>query len=343
MKEIKTFIIVDIIIFIIKVLGGILCHSYTFIISGLYDLLLAIISMLVLKKSYSKAKGILTSIIGFIFIISSLSIVFFSIVKPGSRTSLFILIFIILSIICRYLINCYYTNLNYQKVEGFLSFGNINSNFDFIQYGIIILSLILMKISKYVSILKYSDIIFTILIATFIIVKSFKIISNSFNYSRDKELEEISPAFLEEIEKRKEVNKLQKVEVINYSGIRYCKCKIVLNNGISMIDINSFILTLQDYLLKISDVVEIEKENKKVEKVKKPKVKSKKIEAINNKRNKKNNQSNNKNNSKKNNTKNNKNNNKNKGGYNKNARNSGSGNSKKNTQKKNNRKKNKKR
>ena len=54
------------------------------------------------------------------------------------------------------------------------------------------------------------------------------------------------------------VSKVERLSLVNYGGIRYFKCNVVLSEGITMIDINSFVIMLQDYLLKVADVAKID-------------------------------------------------------------------------------------
>jgi len=257
MKGLKTFIIADVIIFLIKVLGGLLCNSYTMIASSLYDLGLIIVTLVTLKiNKNNKLKGILSSFLGFVMILLGIGIIFISNVIECEKTSFFIILFVIISLIVRYIVSCFYTNISYQRKEGLLTLGTIKSNIDFISYGVIFGALILSKLSKWIDIFKYADRLGTALLALLVIFKGIKIIINSFKYLEDKE-EEIKEEFIQEITARKEIKKLEKLNLISYGGIRKVNCNLVLNDGISMVDINTFVVTLQDYLLKIADVVKI--------------------------------------------------------------------------------------
>jgi divalent metal cation (Fe/Co/Zn/Cd) transporter len=279
MKKIKNFIIFDFIVLLLKVVGGIVTHSYTFLASGILDVVLIISYLVICKKDNNKIKGILTSIYGLLIILSGLSIIFVGFITEIKRTSLFLIIFIILTLICRYLITCFYTNSSYQKKKGLLTHSYMISNYDFYSYGVIIVAMVLMKVSKWVDVLKYADRIGTILIAALIIIKGFKIIKNSFNYMEDLE-EIIEKEYLLEIGKREEVKYVSRVDVFATGGLRAVECDITLRDGISLIDVNTFVVNLQDYLLKLGDVVTINLvEAKKMRK--KPKVRSKKQDARN--------------------------------------------------------------
>lgn len=281
MKKIKNFLIAELVILLVKVLGGLLTHSFTMIASGVYELVLIIISLIASKISENKKyKGILSSLLGFIFIALGLGIIFISFLSKIKRTSIWIILFILIVIITRYVVSCFNINFTYQKKKGLLNFANINSSVDFYNYAVIIGALILSKISKWVGILKYADRVGTILIAGLVIIKGLKIIIHSFSYLEDKN-KVMNESYKEEILKRKEVKNISKLEVSSYGGLNKAILDFELNDGISLVDANTFAITLQDYLLKIADIVEINLVEKKVQVVKKAKVRSKKQDARN--------------------------------------------------------------
>ncbi len=302
MKEIRNFIIFEFIVILIKAIGGLVTNSYTMIASSIYDLTLIIIMiMMTTKKENTKCKGIISSLIGFIFISLGIAITFLSVTNNHQKMSLWVILFVFISVIFRYLVNCIYTNNSYQRKKGLLSISLINSNIDFYNYGVILGTLIIFKIGHWVPILRYADIVGTILIAILPIFKGLKIIKNSFRYLEDNE--DIIEDKVKEIEDRSEVKKVNKIVYTYYGGIRKSTCELVLNDNINMIDLNSFVVTLQDFLLKEAEVVRIDLIEARKTIKKKPKVRSLKQDA----------------------------------------RNSRSGNSKTNTKKKNTKKKNKKR
>ena len=148
--------------------------------------------------------------------------------------------------------------------------------------------------------MKYADRVGVVLIVLLVIYKAFRIIKNSFGYLEGEELKKVVE---DEITSREEVKKIERILVNSFGGVRHITIDILLNERISMVDINTFVITLQDYLLKFGDVVDINMINGVEKKKSKPRVRSLKQDA----------------------------------------RNSGSGNSKTNTKKKNTKKKNKKR
>lgn len=280
MKQVRTFLIADVILLLVKVLGGVLTHSYTMIASGVYDVALIIVTLLTIHvKENNKIKGIISSFVGFIFVILGIGTIFLSFLTGYHKQSFFILLFILLSLICRYAVSCFYTNVSYQKKKGLLTLGSVPSNVDFISYGIILGAFILNKLSKWFAICKYADHLGVILLSLFVIIKGVKVIINSIQYLEDKE-KPLSDAFKEEITKRDEVKKLERLELLSFGGIKKVNCHLLLKDGISMVDVNTFVVTLQDYLLKIADVVKITLIDGKPAKVK-TKVRSLKQDARN--------------------------------------------------------------
>ncbi len=281
MKDIKTFIIVDIIIFILKVVGGLLSHSYTMMASGIFDLLLIIFTFIAIKgNTESKKLSVFTIIIGVLSILSAGGLIALAILNDIKKTSLWVLLFLIITLVMRYIVSCFYTNISYQKKKGLLSYGNILSNIDFYNYGIIILALILMKVSKWVKIFKYADIVGVVLIAVLLIIKGIKLIKNSIVKLKGVNVK-INDDVLKEIKNRTEVKSLGKLEVHYYGGVRVAKCDVLLKENIGMVDVNSFVITLQDYLLKIADAVRIFMIDREPNTSRRAKVRSKKADARN--------------------------------------------------------------
>ena len=277
----KNFIIVDLVILIIKVISGLLCHSYSMLASAVLELLLLIATLFIyIFNDKFKGLGVINSLVSFLCMVGTSLIIFVAAINDIKITSLWILLFLTIIMIIRYITTCFYTNMSYQKRKGLLLVGSLSSTVDFVIYGIIILAMILMKISRWVSVLKYADIAGAVLISLYVFYKGIKIIKNSFASLENKEIV-INEKCIDEIAKRKEVKSVEALTLINFNGIRYVKCDLLLNDGVSMVDVNSFVITLQDYLLKFAEVVRVNLIEKKVFKPKHAKVRSKKQDARN--------------------------------------------------------------
>ena len=82
--EVKKVNRVLFIVVLLKILGGLLTHSYTMISSCVLDLLLIIISKIaMIKGEDSKGKRVVTFLIGLIMILSAIILVILSIVYYG--------------------------------------------------------------------------------------------------------------------------------------------------------------------------------------------------------------------------------------------------------------------
>ena len=278
MKDLKQFIIVEIVLILIKAVAGFLCHSYTFLASSFYEFFLLFISIVTLKdRKNKKYKSIISSFTSFLFFMGSLSIVFISFIDNIQYPSWFLILFLLLCLLVRYTVCCFTTNINYTKKKGILTFSGITSTMDFFLYGIMLCSLILSKLSSHISILRYADRVGVCLIFILLFIRIFSIIRRSFTRLHEEDYI-LDASILKEVEKSKEVDKLHSVHVSEMGGIRFIKVHLLLKNSLAIMDLNSFIITLQDYLLKYGDVVGIYLLDK--EKMKK-KVRSKKEDARN--------------------------------------------------------------
>ena len=257
MSKIKKFIIADFIVFIVKILGAYICKSYTLLTSSIYDLSLILISLFCARNiKNTKCKAIISSLFGLFLILISVGLVFASVITKILKPSFWIFIFIIIAIIVRYVVTALSVNNNYTRGEGLLTYSNLNSNVDFFNYVVIIVSLILCKVSKWVNILKYADRLGTIIIATLIFIKGIKIIVNSFSYVEGK-VDELDEKYLSVIEDRSEIKKVTSIVYNNYGGIRYIRLNVNLKDNINMVDVNTFMITLKDYLLKKAEIASV--------------------------------------------------------------------------------------
>jgi hypothetical protein len=265
MKDIKGIFIGNVIILLISVLGAIFLKSNILVASSLFQLVVVIKLLISAKKKESKVFSILTSAIGLLEVIASLYVIYFTYLGYYSKESFLLILVVLLNIIIRYAVLTFYTTSAYQKRLGLISISYLNSNMDFIINGIIIATLVLTKCSKFLNFLSYGDLIGVGAISLVTIYYGLKLIVNSFN---QKELE-VSESFIEEIDKRQEVKKIDSISVFKIGGVRKLYLNVQLTDGMSLVNTSSFLVTLNDYLLKISDVglVNMTNGKKRAEKV----------------------------------------------------------------------------
>ena len=252
MKQISKYLISSIIILILKVVGGIFLHSYTLLASSIFEVFLIINSILTISKDNNTLKKIISIIYSFIFIASLVFLNYISITTDNLTPSLLIILILIVSLIIRYIILVLGTNKTLQKRNGILSFANVSSNQDFLIFIIVLVSIILCKIGKWVNILTYSDKIGCGLISMLLTIKLIKILINNF-----KEPSNFIDEYTKEINSRKEISNLSNLKLTSFGGIRKLSVTITPKDNISLVDITSFILNLDDYLLKKANVIEV--------------------------------------------------------------------------------------
>ena len=276
--EVRNYLIASIITLILKVVFGVVLDSKTLLASSLIEILFIVINIFCGTKENNKFKGVIVSFVSMLLIALSIGVVFYSVVGNVLKPSWWVLLILFIVLFVKYVVTCLVTISAYTNRRGKLVLGNLNSNIDFTVYGIVLGSVILCKCSKFLSILKYGDILGTILISLIIIYFAIKFIVNSIRYMEDKEInKEVDES---EIISANEVKKVNAVKVYNYGGLRRLEVSVVLKDKISMPDICSFALSLQDYLLKFADFVLV-KVNNEEKVVKKQHVRSKKEDARN--------------------------------------------------------------
>ena len=185
--EVKKVNRVLFIVILLKVLGGLLTKSYTMLTSSLLDLLLIIVSKIaMIKREDTKGRRVISTMLGLVMILSGIIMIVFSIKYPFGKVSAWIILFAIVTMIVKYMANCYYTNVNYRRKVGMLSYGNINSSLDFIVFAMFIVVMIISKCSRWLEILKYADVVGTILVAGYIGYRGLLVVVHSIK-KRDEE------------------------------------------------------------------------------------------------------------------------------------------------------------
>ena len=277
--EVKKYLISSLIILAIKVLFGFLLKSNTLLASGIIEVIFIVYNLLgCIKKDNKKYKGLLTSLIGLLFLILCVGVVFYSIVGGLKNPSWLLILICLVILFVRYTVTCFGIINTYNKRKGTLLVGNVNSSLEFIVLGIILGSLIITKVGYFVNVLRYGDVLGTIIMSLISAYYALRLIVNSIKYMGDKEINKVIDE--NEISKQKEVKKVQSIKVNNFGGLRRVDVSLILNDGINITDISTFGMSLQDYVLKHSDiaVVELYDQYKVVNKVH---VRSKKEDARN--------------------------------------------------------------
>ena len=249
MKQIKKYIITNFIILILKVIGGLFLHSNTLLASSIIELVLIINSILTISKENKIYKNVISILYALSIIIGLVFLNYYSITNENNNPSLLIIIILIVCLFTRYVVAVLGINKTNQKKNGILAFSNISSNQEFIIFLITLISIIINKIGKWIDILHYADKVGCLIISVLLLVKTIKIISNTFIKPK-----EFITEYTNEITSHKEIKDIKDFKLSSFGGIRKISINIIPKDNISMIDFSSFIVNLEDYLLKKADV-----------------------------------------------------------------------------------------
>ena len=249
MKQIKKYIITNFIILILKVIGGLFLHSNTLLASSIIELVLIINSILTISKENKIYKNVISILYALSIIIGLVFLNYYSITNENNNPSLLIIIILIVCLFTRYVVAVLGINKTNQKKNGIIAFSNISSNQEFIIFLITLISIIINKIGKWIDILHYADKVGCLIISVLLLVKTIKIISNTFIKPK-----EFITEYTNEITSHKEIKDIKDFKLSSFGGIRKISINIIPKDNISMIDFSSFIVNLEDYLLKKADV-----------------------------------------------------------------------------------------
>ena len=249
MKQIKKYIITNFIILILKVIGGLFLHSNTLLASSIIELVLIINSILTISKENKIYKNVISILYALSIIIGLVFLNYYSIINENNNPSLLIIIILIVCLFARYVVSVLGINKTNQKKNGIIAFSNISSNQEFIIFLITLISIIINKIGKWIDILHYADKVGCLIISVLLLVKTIKIISNTFIKPK-----EFITEYTNEITSHKEIKNIKDFKLSSFGGIRKISINIIPKDNISMIDFSSFIVNLEDYLLKKADV-----------------------------------------------------------------------------------------
>ena len=249
MKQIQKYIITNFIILILKVIGGLFLHSNTLLASSIIELVLIINSILTISKENKIYKNVISILYALSIIIGLVFLNYYSITNENNNPSLLIIVILVVCLFARYVVSVLGINKTNQKKNGIIAFSNISSNQEFIIFLITLISIIINKIGKWIDILHYADKVGCLIISILLLVKAIKIISNIFIKPK-----EFITEYTNEITSHKEIKNIKDFKLSSFGGIRKISINIIPKDNISMIDLSSFIVNLEDYLLKKADV-----------------------------------------------------------------------------------------
>lgn len=258
-KDFNSYLVMEMIIIALKVLAGLFGHSLALLVTILFDIVVIITSYLAFnsKEETTRGKMVFTAFYGFIICMLAILSVFITFKVKVMKPSLLILIFLLLCLVLNYVVTVYKSNSSYLKKEGILGGSNKNSSLNIIMYIVVLASIIISKWGKLWNYLKYADRVGVIVIAGFIAYYGLRILVRSFKFLEETEEEKLTKNITEEVNKCNEVKNITKISILRNGGIRKIDIDLKLQPQIKLTDLITFVVTLEDYLLKYSDLVSV--------------------------------------------------------------------------------------
>ncbi len=247
----KSFI-TNIFLSFVKIIMGILGHSYAMIADGFNSLsdlstdIIAIMGNIISNKKSNKAHpygygqveyltnifiGLMIIIMGVLLIINALSFKY-------TKTEDIIMYVCIITIVIKVWIANYLMEkgkiLNNSIIisSGYESLTNVLSSF------VVLISIVLSKFTSYSSIFKYSDLIGTILVSLIIIYTGINIFidNTSSILGKNEDDKEYINRIKKIILKDKRVKKIDKLNVIKYGSYYQVELTVIVSNKLKLVD-----------------------------------------------------------------------------------------------------------
>ena len=258
-KDYTTYLVMDFIIIGLKILAGVFGHSLTLLATILFDLVVIVTSFLAFKSKEETTRGRMvgTAFYSFIVCLASMCYVYVTFKMKLMKPSLLITIFLLLCLVLNYVITVYKSNMSYNKKEGLLGGSNKNSSVNIIMYIVVLASVIISKWGSLWKALEYSDRVGALIICIFIIYYALRILVRSFKFLEQEKEEKITGDITEEVNKCSEVKNITKINILSNGGIRKIDIDLKLQPSIKTTDLITFVVTLEDFLLKYCDFASV--------------------------------------------------------------------------------------
>lgn len=261
---IKSFI-TNIFLSIIKILLGILGHSYAMMADGFNSLsdlstdIIAIMGNIISNKKsddnhpygYGKAEYLTNIIIGIMIILMGILLIVNAFNFKYTKVEDIIMYICIITIVVKVWIANYLIDngrvLNNSIVisSGYESLMNVLSSF------LVLISIVLSKLSNYSKVFEYSDFVGTILVSLIIIYTGFNIFidNTSLILGRSEDDEEYINRIKKIILKDNRVKEIDKLNVIKYGSYYQVELTVLVSNKLKLIDSYKIQMDLRKRLL----------------------------------------------------------------------------------------------
>ena len=223
-------VIVNAILSILKVVFGIVFKCGSLIADGIHsfsDLTTDFISIVGSKLSnkpadkehpfgHGKIEYITSIIIGVIILLLGFSLIVESYNNEKIIPNIIVIIVSIFTIISKYVLSIFVYNRGIKYKNNILIASGSESKTDVVSSIIVLISIILMQFSNNISILKYSDLLATIIIAIFIIKTGYDVLKDNLSMILEKQV--LDEEYIENIRniilKEKEIIKIRNLYIL---------------------------------------------------------------------------------------------------------------------------------
>lgn len=223
-------VIVNAILSILKVVFGIVFKCGSLIADGIHsfsDLTTDFISIVGSKLSnkpadkehpfgHGKIEYITSIVIGVIILLLGFSLIVESYNNEKIIPNIIVIIVSIFTIISKYILSIFVYNRGIKYKNNILIASGSESKTDVVSSVIVLISIILMQFSNNISILKYSDLLATIIIAIFIIKTGYDVLKDNLSMILEKQV--LDEEYIENIRniilKEKEIIKIRNLYIL---------------------------------------------------------------------------------------------------------------------------------
>lgn len=273
-KITKTLIIssiTNIILSLFKVIFGFFGKCNSLIADGVHslsDLLTDFIAIVGNKMSmkpaddkhpfgHGKIEYLTSLIIGIIIIILGFSLIYNAFNKEIVIPNLTILIVSVVTIISKYIVSNYIYRKGKKYNNAILLASSKESKMDVLTSIFVLISIILMQFSKTLEMIKYTDIITTIIIAIFIIRTGYLVIKENISTILDEQVQDEN--YLNSINnlilQLKEIDKIESLYVLKYGHYYKLIGNIIMEEGITLNKAHEVIDDLEIKLKEFDDKI----------------------------------------------------------------------------------------
>lgn len=263
-KVMKTSMITNVSLAVLKICTGFIFKSGALISDGIHsfsDLMTDIFAIIGNKLSlkpadkehpygHGKIEYLTSMFIGFVIIFVGFSVIYSSLKHKVVIPSILVLIVTIVTIILKLLLSQYIIRKGKQLKNNILIASGEESRMDVISSIVVLFSVICMKLSKYLSILKYSDKVASIIVGIFIIYAGFSILkeNSSIILGKQEDNEEYLNSLKSVILENKEIIHIDSLYLLRFGSIYELCLTVSMDGNISLKKAHQMMDILEDQI-----------------------------------------------------------------------------------------------